>query len=459
MSNNPSFKDSTYTKRIAAFQKMDDFREGLEAVKGRLIQWEREDDKAFASRKERATLYNATKKIVNASVGMIFSKEIAYTDLCPQFMEIEDDVDNNDSDLNEFMKECAESALWSGISYILLDTPTSDIQPETLQQQRELGIRPYFTKIEAKQVINKRFSHINGTNQLTQMTIEETVTEYEEGFSEKEVTQWRVLFIGGGMVYRKKQDDTYSVVKTWATGLSYIPIVPVYSNKVGFFDATPKLIDIADLNLKHFNYQSQLDKTLFIAANPIPVIWGRTGGDNDSISGGKSKEVVIGVDTAITFRDKNEGDFAWVEFEGKSVDKLQEEIKNIETRIATLGLSMLTQANTTKTATERKIDSAEENSDLSSFAKSIEWSANTAYIYFCDMVKANPTGEIKVNDEFVDSSITPEQAKVYLDMHRNGEMTLDQLWTELEHRDFIEEISDRDMAKAELEAQNQNVTL
>lgn len=441
MNNSPSFKDKIYTTRINGYLKMSDFRVGIDKVKGRLTKWERESALGYKARQEVATLFNVTKKTVKTCNGLLFRKEVNYTDLNPLFEAKIEDIDNNDAELNEFAIDVSESALWNGISFILVDVPQSASNPETLQQQLDMGLIPYFTKIEASQIVNRRI--IN--NKLVQITIKETVTEYEGDFGEKEIEQYRVLKIGGGKIYR---GDT--VYLEWENGLSYIPIVPVYTNKQGYLDGSPKFIDIADLNLKHFNFQSQLDKTLFIASNPIPKVWGQRSNEQD--------EMAIGVDKALTWNHKDDGDFQWEEFKGTSVDKLQSEIDRIEKRMAIIGLSMMTQNDKQMTATERIIDSTSENSDLSAIASSIEWSLNTAYGYWCDFMGVEQTGEITVNKDFTGIALTPEQAKVYLELFMSGVLTLEQLWDELQKQEFIGDF-DRDLVKAELEAQNQNVAL
>lgn len=441
MSNSPSFEDKIYKQRIENWSKMEAFKEGLDAVKPYLMKWERESTDGFKARQKSATLFNVVNKTVQTSNGLIFRKEISYSDLNPVFEQRIEDIDNRDADLNEFAKEVCESSLWKGVSYILVDMPFTEIIPETLQQQNELGLIPYFTKIEADQVVNRRISG----DQLTQMTIKEVLTEYEGAFGEVQVEQYRVLFIGGGKIYR---DD--KVVREWTTGLNYIPIVPVYSNKKGYFDGASKFVEIANLNLKHFNLQSQLDKTLFIASNPIPKIWGSIGDETN--------EMTVGVDKALTWAHKDDGDFAWEEFKGTSVDKLQDELEKTEQRMATLGLSMLVKQQKDITATEKVIDSAGENSDLSSIADSVEWALNTAYAYFCDMMKTPLMGEIKVNDDFTGVGLSSEQAKVYLEMYNAGVLDIERLWDELQRQEFIAEF-DRDEVKANIEAKNQSMDL
>lgn len=439
MSNSPKFTDNLHSARKDALAIMGAFKGGRKTVAPLLNRWERESNDGYIARQKTATLFNQTQKTIKTANGMIFRKDISLSDDINQaFLDKINDIDDADTSLNEFAKDVEETAKWDGISLILVDAPKYDGEVATLQQQRALGLVPYFTKYEYSQVLNRRVE--NG--KLMQITLQENVTDYTGDFGEESVVQERVLFIGGGKIYRKEV-----VIHEWTNNLSYIPLVPVYTNKTGFFDATPKYLDLAELNLKHFNFQSQLDKTLFIASNPIPILWGIDD---------KEKEVNIGVDKALVFDRKDEGGFEWSEFKGTSVDKLQEEIKNIEARMMTIGISLLTEKE--QTAKEATITAVGETSDLASVASSLERSLNIAYSYWCDMMGVVTTGSITVNKDFTGATLSPAEAKIYLDMYQAGTITLNQFWDEMEMREYIKEF-DRDVITAELEAKNQDTGL
>ncbi len=439
MSNSPKFEDNLYNARKDGLALMGAFKGGRKTVAPLLTKWERESNEGYIARQKTATLFNQTKKTIFTANGMIFRKDISLSDdMNKAFLAKANDIDDADTSLNDFAKDIGETGQTDGLSLILIDAPKYDGDVITLQQQKALGLIPYFIKYEYSQVKNRRVE--NG--KLVQITLEERVTDYTGEFGEESVVQERVLYIGGGKIYRKEK-----VIHEWTNNLPYIPIVPFYSNKTGFFDATPKYLDLAELNLKHFNFQSQLDKTLFIASNPIPLMYGNFD---------KESDVNVGVDKALVFDRKEEGGFEWVEFKGTSVDKLQEEIKNIEARMLAIGISILTDKQ--QTAKEATITSVGETSDLASVASSLERALNIAYSYWCDMMGVVTTGEITVNKDFTGATLSPAEAKIYLDMYQAGTITLNQFWDEMEMREYIKEF-DREVVTAELEAKSQDVNL
>lgn len=441
MSNSPKFTDSLHQNNAKNLAVMNAFRNN--DVRELLIKWERETDDGYKSRQTNSVLYNVVEKTINTAKGMLFRKPLNWSDdLNTLFVQIaSEDVDRNSTSLSEFAKEATLNALWDGISFIIVDFPKIENGEGivSFQQQLDSKLTPYFSHVKQSQILNRRMSG----DRLTQITIDENIIEEDGEFGEKTVNQQRVLFIGGGKIYRDG-----GIAYEWTNNLPYIPIVPVYTNKTGFLQGVPKFLPLARLNLKHYNFSSQLDKSLFVAANPVPVIKGRANEDQDA-------KVTIGVDIAITFADADSGSFEWVEFAGTSIDKLQEEIKNVENRMTSSGLAFLTSDNKDRTATEAAIVSISETSDLSAIATSIQWAINQAYRIWCEMMNQQPTGEITGNRDFV-GALSAEQAKVYLQMQKDGQITLDQLWTELERREFIQEF-DRELAKAEIEAKNQSM--
>lgn len=160
MSNSPTFQDSTYTKYQDKVFKLDDFRTGVEAVKKRLTKWERETDEAYKARQDVAVLYNVVKRTVETTAGMLFREELSWSDdLNKLFLSRAENIDNNDTELNEFMKESATNSLWYGISFILVDMPKNEEPIASFQQQLNKGLIPYYTHITPKQILNRRITN------------------------------------------------------------------------------------------------------------------------------------------------------------------------------------------------------------------------------------------------------------------------------------------------------------
>lgn len=432
----PDYKDLTYKKRIKDWQKMEAFKNG--DVKKYIFKWEQETDDGHKTRVNNAELVNITEKTIQAANGIVFKKEVMYNekDISPDFLTRIENIDNQESDLNEFFRQAGLSSLWYGVSYILIDLPRCDEQVCTLLEQREKGLIPYFTLIEAPQVFNTRIKN----KKLTQITIHETIIEEDGEYGEKVVEQFRVLTIGHGKIIRGSE-----TIYEWDTGLNFIPIVPMYSKKEGYFDAKPPFLNVANLNIAHINFISQLWKTLYIAANPVPVIYGSTQDNN---------KMTIGVDTALKFSSKQEGGFEWVEFSGQSVDKLNTKITALEKNMSNIGLSIISQIY--ETATDAKISNSKETSDLSNIATSFEWAINSAYKMFCQILGyTEPNGIEFIIDKDFNLAVDIQLLTLYTQMYEKGLMTIDMVWNEFLRKEALSDF-DKEKTKAELEAKLSN---
>ena len=102
----------------------------------------------------------------------------------------------------------------------------------------------------------------------------EEITVPDGLYGEKQVQQVRVLTPGAFEIHQKDKKGDFVLVDEGSTSLSEIPFAVAYSNRVGVLESRPPLADIAELNLKAFQVQSDLDNQLHISAVPMLAIYG-----------------------------------------------------------------------------------------------------------------------------------------------------------------------------------------
>ena len=73
--------------------------------------------------------------------------------------------------------------------------------------------------------------------------------------------QVRVLTPGAFEIHQKDKKGDFVLVDEGRTSLSEIPFAVAYSNRVGVLESRPPLADIAELNLKAYQTQSDLDNS------------------------------------------------------------------------------------------------------------------------------------------------------------------------------------------------------
>jgi len=422
---------------IDLFSRINTIRNDEVIESGELDQLPAEEKKSYDARLKNSVFMNLSQKTIEAASAFVFKKPVS----CKDGIKMDkDNVDAMGSTLSDFAKDVFESGLWFGHSFILVDAPKRPDGVRTLLDERELGIKPYFVLINRDEVINWKYRYVNGKVQVYRVVLKEIVNEDDGDFGTKQVEQYRVLEIGGGYLMRKDAGkETFYIVEgsEWGNSLSYIPLIPFYAKKTGVYESQPPFKSIYDLNWRLYNYDSWQWRNFAYAGNPILKIWGQTEDEKDGA------QQVMAVNRAFRFSSKEDGDAGWLEFGGKNIEKLAEEIEKIKRDISTMGVSMLTSKHdkTTQTATERAIDAAQEEGSVASMAVSLEHALNAAYQVYLDMVSGGEASgeEIAVNREFITQLLESQDVQQLVALHINGVISKDKLIDELVRGDYLKE--------------------
>lgn len=412
--------DANYTKHEKEIAKLDALRSGAEAVKTKayLPQLEREEGDSYKTRQEQTILTNYTEKTVNAAKGLIFRKPLAHENTK---LDVKN-VDSEGQTLNRFGQDVLESGLWHGHACIMVDAPSAE-NITTLEEERQAGLLPYFSIVERKNILSFKTKFINGKVTLIEIVIKE-ITQVDG----EDVNQYRVLKIGSGEIWREIKGETV-LVTIWESKLDYIPITTFYTRRRGILLSKPMFTGIADLNIRHLQEDSMSWRIKAYAGNPILKIWGMLDSEKES---GEGEEVTMSVNSAFRFSHKEEGDAQWLVYEGKELALFERSMANIEQKIAMLGLSMLSSKDESKelTATEKNIDSEQENADLLTIAQNLEDALNEAERIYCDMAGETKSEDdnISVNRDFVKELLTPAEVKELREQYTSGLLDKASFW-------------------------------
>ena len=257
---------STVESPNAAYQRMaqfwdliTDLREGTYKVRSEhrkyLPQLERETDDSYDRRLSRSNVVPFTQRIEKMLSGMLTRKPVRLDDVSDLVREQLFDVDLEGNDLNVWLYETARTAISFGHVGVLVDAPKEGDKT-----------RPYWVTYSPRNILGWRSEIIDGTRQLTQLRLLENVVEPDGKYGEKQVKQIRVLERGRYEIHRKdKKNSEYKLFDEGEMSLKdKIPFAVAYSNRVGFYESRSPLYDIAELNLKHYQIQSDLDNILHI---------------------------------------------------------------------------------------------------------------------------------------------------------------------------------------------------
>lgn len=395
----------------------------------------------YANRLSRSVLFNVYGQAVGDLTGKVFSKPVHPQDDVPE--DIKSWLENIDlagSDLNTFAKKVFEDA-FHGVSYILVDYPRLTTGG-TLEEERKAGARPYCVHVPCQNLIGWKSARINGVETLTQVRIRETGVEDDGEWGEKIVCRVRVLnlkAVDNGdprchfAVYEKDKSDKGQ--ETWKANpdlsgvmsISFIPIVPVYTQRTGFMAGKPPLEDLADLNCLHWQKWSDANQIEHVASVPI-LFWS---GYNETDGGAVAE---IGPNKMLKSTSEN-ARLAFVEHTGAAIGSNRESMKDLEDRMAKVALDPMVTRPGNVTATATSVDTAKASCPLQAWAWELQDSLERMLQCMGAWVGKNPEecGGINVNSDF-GLAVTDMTLAELTQAYQAGLLSRQTIWAEMQRR-------------------------
>ena len=372
-----------------------------------LPQEPREDEDAYQTRVDRSVLSPYTSRLIETAAGAILRKPI-HVEGDQYWLDLCQNIDGLGSSINEYARRALVSSLTYGHSAILVDYPSAS-EARNLAEERALGRRPYFVHIDAPQIWGWRKE--SGTNRLLQVRIHAYNVRPLNDFGEEQVEEMRVIYPGRYDLYTLGQE----VVEFTATGgysLSEIPLVPIYSNRRGLLISQPPLLDIANLNITHYQRQADLIHALHIAAMPTLVLegWDDTTGS-----------ATMGVNYAIAMQPGNKA--YYVQADATSFDAQMAELQSLESQMSTLGVTKLFgQKFVAESAEAKRIDQAQSNSVLSIISQELESALNQAF-QFASQYVGIEAPEITIDRDFDYYRLIGQDVSVLAQLNQMGKIS------------------------------------
>lgn len=173
------------------------------------------------------------------------------------------DVDGAGNSLHVFARRAFEQAVAFGSALIFVDSPSKPEWVRTVADEKAWGLQwPFWHVLTPQHVIACHFGP--GKRQIEHRRYWSCAVE-REGWGEREVRQIVVLERGKWEIWREvvglNGQKEWSLHDSGATGLDFIPVVPVFlGERLGDLRARPPLLDLAQMQLELFARFSALKK-------------------------------------------------------------------------------------------------------------------------------------------------------------------------------------------------------
>ena len=391
---------------------IEDLIEGTSKIRGKariyLKQEPREEDESYDVRLSRSVCPPYYVRMERMLAGMLTRKPVRLTDV-PEIIEEQlFDTDLEGNNLTNFIYNISRLCIRYGHVGVLVDAPAE-------------GGRPYWIPYTPRDIIGWRTEIDNGLRKLTQLRLTERVVRPKGLYGEETVEQIRVLEPGTFQLFQRNNKGDFKKVNEGTTSLDFIPFSVAYSNKVGIFESRPPLEDIAELNIKSYQIQSDYDNQLHISAVPMLAFFGFPAA---------AEEVSAGPSEALSLPEGSSA--SYIEPNGNSFNAQRERIDKLEYQINELGLAaILGQKMSAETATSKRIDRSQGDSTMMVLSQQIQDLIDNCLKFHAAFEKQSVAGTSFVNRDFVDSSLEPTQVDALLKIYAQGIIDQEELLKKL----------------------------
>lgn len=402
-----------------------------------------EEDARYQNRLKRSILSNYYRWTVTRLVGKVFRQPIVVHDDVPgQVKTLLDDVDNSGTNIDMFARTILECAINDGVTFVLVDFPRTMAkgdQPRTLAQDKAQNVRPYAVHIKCCDVLGWKYATINGQPTLLQFRFRQCVEEDDPSDEFKTIKRHRVCVyeIGRVRIYeeREQPDKTkaWVLVEEYTTTSGVVPVLALYTHQTGFMTGEPMLLDLAYLNIAH--WQSDSDQRNLLHTARVPILFASGLGDTDDAE--QSFELRLGSGSLV--RGPQGSTLEYVEHTGKALESGAKDLEVLEQRMAVIGMDAMTRQPGNVTATARALDQTEQSSPLQVVAQQLEQCIEGILDLFGQWLELgmDSGGSVTVHKDFGISQRDAEDVKNLITMRAAGDISRQTFWEELKRRGLL----------------------
>lgn len=399
------------------------------AGKKYLPQFPKEEGDAYSARLKQAVLFNAFAKTSATLAAKPLSRPMKIAGISPQLDGFLTNIDMYGTDIHSFVGQVLLSCMRPGLDGVLVDMqPGRDVR--TKADEKRLGLRPYMTRYPASSILGWRSARDANGSYLTQLRLMESIVEPDGAWGEVIVPQVRVLEPGKWQTWRQDPTDKTKWV-SFDEGTSELPVVPFvffYGIHEDFGIGCPPLLDLAHMNVEHWQNSSDQQNILHVAR--VPVLFAKGFGEDDELAIGASQAA------STTHAD---ADLKYVEHTGAAIGAGRQSILDLEDRMRQIGAELLLQRPSIVTATQVRSDDEGNRSVMQQIAEDTEDALERCLQLMAMWLGDKETKpEVELFKDFGSANLSEKGADILLRAAQDGHVSSETVFEHLQRMDIID---------------------
>jgi hypothetical protein len=324
------------------------------------------------------------------------------------------------------------ATLTHGLDGVLASYPMVDRAfIRTIADEKHIGARPYLARYPANSILGWRTAQNAAGPYLTQLRLMEQIEEPDGAFTERAVPQVRVLEPGRWATWRKMKNaqtgaEEWSPYEAGLTNLDFVPFVFFYGLREGLGIGQPPLLDLAHLNVRHWQSSSDQDNILHVAR--VPVLFAKGFAEED--------EIAIGASIAVK-TSNGDATLEYVEHSGEAITAGRQSILDLENRMMQAGAELTVQRPAVTTATQIRSDDEGNRSTLQEIAEAFEDSLELCLKYMGKWVGDDSDPEVELFKDFGSANLSDTNGDLLLRAADSGHISSETAFDELKRFDVL----------------------
>jgi hypothetical protein len=358
-------------------------------------------DARYLSLKKRAIWLGVTKRTNDGLLGAVFRKT-AEINLPNAISYMEDDADGSGGSLVQFAKVATSAIIQAGTTGILVDYPES---VDGLTSDKTLGLRATLRHYDSQSIINWRREGESLTLVVLRETYDRTVVD---DFERDVDWQYRVLRLENGVytqqVYRDNEPVGDKVEPRRANGRRWGRIPFKFTGALTNDEQrdAPLLLDIADINIAHYQSSADRREASHIVGQPMLHI---DIGDMNPADWSELNPTGIQVGARRGVQTKG-GSLSMVQSQPN--DMSRQDMQDAEVQMLAIGARLLTGGGQNETAEAVRARSGAETANLSTVAHNVSDAIRECLTWCLEFMGGNGEPVFKLSQEFYAEEANPQ---------------------------------------------------